>query len=191
MERIQGDELPKTWKTLSESDRDTVLGQLRHMIQELRSLPPPDMEVKSCVGGSLYDSRIPHAKPRFGPFPTIQDFHRWLRDGFRLEAYPDRKGEKDYEDIQAMIAKQDAPWPAPVFTHGDLNAFNILLRGTQVVGIIDWEFAGWYPFYWEYTAAWYGNRTRQWWQGILDSFLDTHAEELKVEILRQKWWGDC
>ena len=89
-----------------------------------------------------------------------------------------------------MITKQDGPWPPPVFTHGDLNPFNILLRGTQVVGIIDWEFSGWYPSYWEYTAAWYGNRTRQRWQDELDKFLDIQPEELKMEIVRQKWWGD-
>ncbi|RDL30769.1 Uncharacterized protein BP5553_10114 [Venustampulla echinocandica] len=190
MERIQGDELAKKWTTLSEIDRKTVLAQLRCMFKELRSLTPPDMKVESCVGGSLYDSRIPHARPRFGPFQIIQDFHRWLRDWFRLEDHPDRKGDKDYEDIEAMIAKQDGPWPPPVFTHGDLNPLNILLCRTQIVGIIDWEFAGWYPFYWEYTAAWYGNRTRQWWQGLLDSFLDAQTEELKMEMLRQKWWGD-
>ncbi|KAH7019747.1 kinase subdomain-containing protein [Ilyonectria destructans] len=190
MKRIQGSVLAKTWMTLSEIDRETVLAQLRRILKELRSLTPPDIKVRSCVNGTLYDSRIPHARPRFGPFQTIQDFHRWLRDGFRLEDYPDRKGEKDYEDIEAMITKQNGPWPPPVFTHGDLNPCNILLRGTQVVGIIDWEFSGWYPFYWEYTAAWYRNRTREWWQGRLHSFIDAHTEELKMEILRQKWWGD-
>jgi hypothetical protein len=30
----------------------------------------------------------------------------------------------------------------------------------NVVGIVDWEFSGWYPHYWEYTSAWYGNLTR-------------------------------
>lgn len=190
MERIQGSVLAETWMTLSEIDREIVLAQLRRMLNELRSLTPPDIKVQSCVNGTLYDSRIPHARPRFGPFQTIQDFHRWLRNGFRLEDYPDRKGGKDYEDIEAMIIKQNGPWPPPVFTHGDLNPCNILLRGTQVVGIIDWEFSGWYPFYWEYTAAWYGNRTREWWRGRLDSFIDAHTEELKMEILRQKWWGD-
>lgn len=48
-----------------------------------------------------------------------------------------------------MAEKQDGPWPLPVFTHADLNPFNILLRGDKVVGIIDWEFAGWYLHYWD------------------------------------------
>jgi len=34
-----------------------------------------------------------------------------------------------------------------VFTHGDLSSLNVLVRGDQIVGIIDWETAGWYPSY--------------------------------------------
>lgn len=41
-----------------------------------------------------------------------------------------------------MAAKQNGPWGPPVFTHGDLNPFNVFIRGDQVVGITDWEFAG-------------------------------------------------
>ena len=37
-----------------------------------------------------------------------------------------------------------------VFTHGDLSSFNIVARVDGIVGIIDWETAGWYPSYWEY-----------------------------------------
>ncbi|KAI9746355.1 MAG: hypothetical protein M1818_000067 [Claussenomyces sp. TS43310] len=190
MERIQGDDLARKWAMLSTTDREIVLAQLRRMLEELRSLTPPDMRTSSLVGCSLYDSRIPQARPRFGPFQTIQDFNRWLRDGFRLGDHPDRKGDTDYKEIEAMIAKQDGPWPPPVFIHGDLNPFNTLLRGTQIVGIIDWESAGWYPFYWKYTAAWYGNRSRPSWQGLLNNFLDAQTEELKMEIVRQKWWRD-
>lgn len=89
-----------------------------------------------------------------------------------------------------MVAKQDGLWPPPVFTHGDLNPFNIMVHGNRVASIIDWEFSGWYPFYWEYTSAWYGNRIRKAWQDSLAKFLDPYPEELRMEITRQKWWGD-
>ena len=42
-----------------------------------------------------------------------------------------------------MVAKLDGSWLAPVFTHGGLNPFNIMIRGGQVVGIVEWEFADW------------------------------------------------
>lgn len=77
-----------------------------------------------------------------------------------------------------------------MFTHGDLNPSNIMVSGNQAVSIIDWEFAGWYPYYWEYTSSWYGNLTRLAWQDIIPKFLEPYPEELKMEITRQKWWGE-
>ena len=44
----------------------------------------------------------------------------------------------------------------PIFTHADLQRKNIVVKksddGTNhfEVGVVDWEFAGWYPNYWEY-----------------------------------------
>lgn len=162
------------------------------MMRESRAIPPPpgSMRVENCVGGSLRDSRIPMSRPRFGPFPTIQAFHLWLREGLRPEEHPNHKNDDGWDDIKDMAAKQDGPWPPPVFTHGDLNPFNILVNGDRVVGILDWEFSGWYPYYWEYTSAWHGNKTRQGCQGMIHQFLDQYPIELKMEITRQKWWGD-
>lgn len=89
-----------------------------------------------------------------------------------------------------MAAKQDGAWPPPVFTHGDLNPFNILVSRDKIVGLIDWEFSGWYPHYWEYTSAWHGNSTRTEWQALLNEFLDCYPIELEMERIRQKWWGE-
>jgi aminoglycoside phosphotransferase len=191
MDRIEGVSLPEAWKTLSIADRDSIFEQLRAMFRELRSLPPPPgVGVESCVGGPVRDSRIPRSWPRFGPFKTIHEFHLWLRHGLRPDDHPDHEDDDDWKDIKAMVEKQDGPWPPPVFTHGDLNPTNILVRGDQVVGIIDWEFAGWYPCYWEYTSAWQAHLTRHGWEDSILKFLDPHPEALKMEITRQRWWGD-
>ncbi|KAJ5948187.1 kinase-like domain-containing protein [Penicillium verhagenii] len=192
MERIQGESLPKAWRSLSEESVEDVLSQLKKIFQELRSLePPPDTAVESCVGGSLYDSRLPYGNPRFGPFKKIQDFHFWLRRELKPEDLKDRERDQDWHDLQDMISKQDGPWPSPCFTHGDINPSNIIVRGGTVVGIIDWEFSGWYPDYWEYTSSWHGNVTTTEWQDKLDKFLDVpHPEVLKMEQVRNKWWGE-
>jgi aminoglycoside phosphotransferase len=191
MERMQGDDLPRTWGNLPEESREKVFEQLKRMFQELRALKPAEsVGVESCVGGSLHDSRIPSSLPRFGPFKTIQEFHLRLREGLQPSEIKDHKDDQDWRDITSMAARQDGPWPSPVFTHGDLHPFNIRLHGDKVVGIIDWEFSGWYPHYWEYTSAWYGNRLSTNWQGTLDKFLDPFPVELEMEITRQKWWGD-
>ncbi|KAK5169875.1 uncharacterized protein LTR77_005853 [Saxophila tyrrhenica] len=192
MERIRGEEIPAAWKRLGEDGRRKIFSQLKAMFEELRSLkPPPGTGAESCVGGRGYDCRIPRC-PQFGPFKTIQDFHFWLREGFNLtdQPKPDNLDETEWADLEKTVAMHEGPFPPPVFTHGDLNPFNILVRGDEVVGIVDREFGGWYPHYWEYTSAWYGNLWRSEWQGLVDQFLETFPAELEMEITRNKWWGE-
>jgi serine/threonine protein kinase len=96
MERISGMSFPEASKALSDAYLANIFAQLRHMIQELRALPPPPCAgVGSCIGGSLHDSRIPRSRPRFGPFGSIQDFHLWLRDELRPEDHPERENDED------------------------------------------------------------------------------------------------
>lgn len=193
MERIRGEELPNVWRSLSEESLESILSHLKRILQELRALrPPPGTGVESCVGGSLCDSRIPDSHFRFGPFKTIQDFHLWLRENLKPEDLKDREKDRDWHDLQEMMSKQDGPWPPPCFTHGDLNLSNIFVRDGNVVGIIDWEFSGWYPHYWEYTSAWFGNLMKKDWQDLLERFVDKpHPDVLKMEQVRNRWWGEC
>ncbi|OAX85359.1 hypothetical protein ACJ72_00248 [Emergomyces africanus] len=208
MQRMQGADLPEEWRKRKWSDEslEKIFAQLRAMFLELRSLkpeasqpPPPGAalvggeggRVESCVGSSLRDVRNPRSLPRFGPFKTIQQFHSWLREDLQPKQFPGRENDQDWQDIKEMVDWQDGPWDAPpVFTHGDLNPFNIIVHGDDVVGIVDWECAGWYPYYWEYTSAWWGNVTRTGWQDLLDKFLQPFPNELRMEVIRQKWWGE-
>lgn len=152
--------------------------------------PPVGTGIHSCGGGSLRDPRLPRSLPRFGPFPDTQTFHYWLREATEVTSLQSITANDIRQDIERMIMKQDGAWPMPVFTHADLNPFNILVRGDQVVGIVDWECAGWYPCYWEYTSAWYGNRTRTEWRDRLIRVLDPFPEEIDMEAVRQRWWGE-
>ncbi|TLD12542.1 uncharacterized protein PgNI_02961 [Pyricularia grisea] len=90
--------------------------------------------------------------------------------------------EQSWLDFQNMAALHAGPWPAPVFTHVDFNPTEILVRGDEVVGIIDWECAGWYPVYWEYTSTVTVLSLDPKWQEIVGHFMSschwdlTHAE---------------
>ncbi|PQE19438.1 kinase subdomain-containing protein [Rutstroemia sp. NJR-2017a BBW] len=154
MERIQGQAITTVWEDLSETSREKIFGQLRRFIQELRTLKPTDGAiVASCIGGSVREPRIPRALPRMGPFKNIQEFHLFLRDNFRPKESKGKREGEDWQQLVEMVTKQDGPWPETVFSHGDLNPFNILVCGDEVAAIIDWEGAGWFPNYWEYTTA--------------------------------------
>ncbi|KAG8630389.1 hypothetical protein KVT40_002008 [Elsinoe batatas] len=147
MEKMRGHPIPQVWKKLSPQSREKVLAQLKGMLDELRALSPPDPnKVQSCVGGSLTDCRIPHCQPRMGRWESIQDFHRWLRQEFDPSTSKEHSHpEEDWRELLNMVAKQDGHWPPVVFTHADLNPFNIIVDGDKITGIIDWEFSGWYP----------------------------------------------
>ncbi|KAK2762633.1 hypothetical protein FQN54_000806 [Arachnomyces sp. PD_36] len=183
MERIKGEVIGSGWIRRSEESKAKLLSQLKQMIQEMRDIQPPEgMGIASVDGGSLFDCRIPGSSSRFGPFAIIQDFHRHLRRGMEFDSRLDL-------EIQNLIKQQSKHWPL-AFTHGDLSSLNILARGDDIAGIIDWETAGWYPSYWEYTCACQVNPQNSFWVNEIDKFIQPMPEELAMEHIRQKHFGD-
>ncbi|KAE8144794.1 kinase-like domain-containing protein [Aspergillus avenaceus] len=69
------------------------------------------------------------------------------------------------------------------FSHADLNSRNILISRGRLAGIVDWECAGFFPEYWEYTKAIYGIiSNRESLESIIrHAFDEDYEEELKVE----------
>ncbi|GMF71415.1 hypothetical protein AFCA_001089 [Aspergillus flavus] len=72
-----------------------------------------------------------------------------------------------------------------VFTHADLHPSNILIDRGRLSGIVDWECAGFYPEYWEFTKLMYGAERFPEIQDIIrDAFGEgNYEEELKAERL--------
>lgn len=149
MDRIQGESLSAGWFERSGKSRAILLAQLKDYIEELRRVVPPQGTVIANVdGGMLYDPRL-MGPSQFGPFDSIQSFHKYLRGG--LEAHPDHTPE-----IAELIARQNEAQnthTSHALTHGDLSSFNVLAAGDNIAGIIGWETAAWFPAYWEYTTA--------------------------------------
>ncbi|KFY29188.1 hypothetical protein V491_00148 [Pseudogymnoascus sp. VKM F-3775] len=182
MEWIHGDMIGHEWTSRTDEFKEKILSQLKEMVAEMRRIAPPGLAVGNVDGGILYDCRI-HGPLRFGPFENIQSFHKYLRGG--MEAHVDHPS-----DARELIAWHDGPWSVPFLTHGDLSSLNILARGDEVVGIVDWETAGWYPSYWEYTTASNVNPQNLFWKKEVDRFLEPMPEELAMEEIRQKYFGD-
>lgn len=181
MERIHGQKLTTAWHTLSQASREKVFCQLREITQEMRRLPPPNTRISNIEGGSLWDCRLSSNLRRCGPFEDIPAFHRFLRNDLS-DAPP------GYPEIEEMIQLHNREWGPPIFTHGDLSSLNILVRGDTIVGIVDWETAGWWPPYWEYTTALQVNIRNLFWKDWVEKFLDPWPEALKMETVRQRWW---
>ncbi|QUC17539.1 uncharacterized protein UV8b_01780 [Ustilaginoidea virens] len=187
MERLPGRSLDYGWAQRSAESKARIFDQLRSMVQEIRKLQPPqDCGVSNVCGGPIFDPRLPKSL-HWGPFRSIRHFHRELRNGIELDAVKDVSTLP--EGLENLIKFHEQPWDKPVFTHGDLSSLNIIADGDTVVGIIDWETAGWLPPYWEYTCAWDANPQNWFWQQEVDNFLEARPHDLEMETIRKRYFG--
>jgi hypothetical protein len=140
--RVPGVPLWLCQELFSDTDCDEIVTQLQDYVSQLRALPNTvnaEMPICNTLGEACRDHRIRSADP-MGPFPDEASFSQCLR----FSDEPSRRGHRI------------------VFTHADLNPRNILVdrvtlpdgsTGWRVTGIVDWETAGYYPEYWDYTKA--------------------------------------
>jgi len=183
MEKMRGDMLCNVWGNLSEDSQDRILTHLRLLIHDMRQLQPTTTHVSNIDGGPLWDGRIPGPGFYVGPFDTQEQFHRYLRRDITqpIDGHP---------EIAQLIEMHKKEWPL-CFTHADLSSFNILVRDDRVIAIIDWATSGWYPAYWEFTTAiTMVNPQNTFWGGYVDKFLERFPQELEMEKIRQRYFGE-
>lgn len=141
MQYVEGQTLQQAWPVLTAEERFGVLEQLAGYIAQLRAL------------GGVYLGRLdgdgvvlPCVMTRSGgPFKTVAEMHDWL--------VRPRWAKPEISMFYHQITSQlGADYPI-VFTHGDIAARNIIIRDGRVVALLDWEFAGFYPEYWEYVRT--------------------------------------
>lgn len=148
MEYVRRETLQAAWiGHLSSAAKKAVVEELAGYIEQLRSLEPPQKEmVASAESKPCLDYRIGYTP--VGPFPNHEEFHSFLRGHNPLDDCTQVFGES----VTLCHARQYRT----LFAHADVCKRNIIVRDDNVVAIVDWQFAGWYPEYWEYTKAHYG-----------------------------------
>lgn len=102
----------------------------------------------SIIGTPITNIRAPNH--RIGPFESEEELNEYLIEPSWLGGF-----KSDLEYHQALDTARDIrSIPHRVlFTHSDLKHHNILVSGSRITGFLDWESAGWYPEYWEFTTA--------------------------------------
>jgi len=173
MKRVDGELLHFTWDRLSQPQRSHVIDQLRFIVEQLRSLPPPQPPSVSALNNApCFDARVAGSRT-FGPFTTVAGFHDHLASAstFHID-----------EDGIKRIRSQMSDQQRILFTHGDLAPRNIFMNGDKVVALIDWEHAGWYPEYWEYVKAKYSHMLDTSWEDSISGIMPQDYEhELKLD----------
>ncbi|PYH41508.1 kinase-like protein [Aspergillus saccharolyticus JOP 1030-1] len=152
---VSGVSLDRRWDMLDDHSKESVCRQTWTLIAEIRAIPQPP-ELKGLVRCGI-DGSVPH-----DPFfEDLQDPPRALKSDADLRARIVERyvyfGGYQYErDLLDSLPRSERT----VFTHADIAPRNIMVDdGNHVTGILDWEYAGWYPEYWEYaqilqSASW-------------------------------------
>ncbi len=124
-------------------DDHPLLSDLRVFIHEMRSLPPPSSGFICGVdGGPLVWARC-FDRQMLQPVESVAAFHDLL---FQQVSWKSRLAR-----IHLIAAPVLEKHHRICFTHSDLNPDNIIVKDNRLAALIDWEFAGWYPEYWEFT----------------------------------------
>ena len=152
---------------------------MRDWFTQLRNLTPPNpAQACGADGGPCKSFRV--APDPFGPFPDASSFNEYV---MRTSPY------KNWERLEKIVPKSYTKHHRVVFSHGDLHISNILMHQGRLSGLIDWECAGWYPEYWDYTIAIYHTKLLVYWANSLGRIFPQYKEELEVE--REMWKVIC
>ncbi|KAL5329524.1 hypothetical protein ACEPPN_003038 [Leptodophora sp. 'Broadleaf-Isolate-01'] len=166
--RIEGGPAGLAVDECSDEEMHRMAEDLRSWIAELRLIKgnkDSKYAITNATRGSCLDYRI--SGNRVGPFPSEKEFSESLC----LGALPGLMHRTDHKIV---------------FTHADLNMRNIIVEDGRITGIVDWENAGFFPEYWEYTKCHFGVRISKRWPKMIDAaFGNKYEAELGIE--RQYW----
>ncbi|TVY35290.1 hypothetical protein LSUB1_G004842, partial [Lachnellula subtilissima] len=166
--RIEGEPVGLAVDECSSEEMHQMAQDLRSWTAELRAIKrdrDSKYAITNATGGPCLDYRI-SADP-VGPFRSEKEFSESLQLGI----LPDLVHRTGYKIV---------------FTHADLNMRNILVKDGRISGIVDWENAGWFPEYWEYTKCHFGVTLAKRWLKMVDGVFESkYGAELGIE--RQYW----
>lgn len=138
MDYIPGTRLDTAWPALSLWSRARVAWTLRRYVRQLRRIGglrpgPLGPRAAKCPGNALSPFRDE------GPFASAAE----------LTAFMNGRSHLRYN---TPIPPQYQREERLVFTHNDINMRNVVLGDDGRVWLIDWDWAGFYPVYFEFFA---------------------------------------
>jgi hypothetical protein len=184
MSRAKGVQLSAIWQGLPLEEKKGYALQVSSALRELRQFT--SSAPQRVDGGPIHDTIIAHCNKRTAKCKSIGATEEWfagmaeeLRYGLSKQHRTDDEG---FIEAKLQDLKVNFPDGAPyVLTHGDLNLDNIMVRDGKIVAIIDWEHAGYYPWWAERYTTFVQNPREPWglinmvWAELtLGIHLDTH-----------------
>jgi len=175
MTGLHGYGIGQKLSTMTDTQIDAAAKDIAAYIAELRHVPnTTNSPFRICnpLGSGILDWRIGDSQRQQLRFRNETEFNQFLTNDLPLD-----------EDACSLISKSHSVQHDIVFTHADLNLRNILVDEMgRVSGIVDWECAGWYPEYWEYTKMHFTVRfTPRWIADVVQQIFPGYRDELEAE----------
>lgn len=175
-ERIGGQTLEEAWPSLSEPQKIDIADQVVQVRKQLRSVTSSSIQCvdqSPCYPGLLFFDLEPR-----GPFHSDQELCNAL--ALKLHHLP----HQVLENLKKRLPKCE-PY---VLTHCDLNLGNIMVQDGKVVSILDWEYAAYFPIWYEYVSASFGFTDMDVeWKKLLRERFGVHGEAHEDA---KKFWTD-
>ncbi|PYI11828.1 kinase-like protein [Aspergillus sclerotiicarbonarius CBS 121057] len=171
MSFVEGQSLDKAWETYDQTTKDRVTNQLKGYLHELRAINSSGY-IGSADSGPVTDPILERYHTQ-GPFDSEESFNATI-----ISAYHAREPRRHIKNfLVGMLSENNHQI---VFTHGDLRLTNIMVHDGHVTGIVDWEYSGWYPEYWEFSRALYVWHWQNDWTDSLMQILQPYYSEYMV-----------
>ncbi|CAH0046836.1 unnamed protein product [Clonostachys solani] len=191
MSLISGKTLREAWDDLQTDDKTSICVQLSQIVTALRSIKPDTPQFIGSINGGTLQDRYFRYDYEGGPFLSIKSYNDWL-----FAAATRQNPEKEELKFPDGLLRDYLSDEGQIyFTHGDLTVGNIIVSGPpgayRIVGIIDWEQAGWYPEYWEYCKLLYGVEYDHPWreEGWADKVMRPFPREIDAFGEYSHWRG--
>lgn len=190
MQRIAGQTLQEAWPSLTNAQKTSITTKLKAVFDELRRLPSPGaycgLDNRPLPDDLFWNCHIDHNSAQEGPFESEESLNCAMLKRYTLQ---NPRGKANfYQKVSPQIFSSHSP----IFTHGDFQPKNIMvwpitpaslaseIDNDMHVTIIDWEYAGWYPSYWEYARALFAcgrfeDDWNMWINCILEPYLNEYA----------------
>jgi hypothetical protein len=156
MSRVKGVPLENIWSQLTPEEKRGYADQMIAALRELRQFTAPAPQ--RVDGSPLWDNFIGMCNTETICKVVPKTKEEWL-DGMDKElraGIAKELGTDDEASIEALVQELRTNFPesAPfVLTHGDLDLANIMVHEGKILAIIDWESAGYYPWWVERWAS--------------------------------------
>ena len=138
MDFVDGECLEEAWLSMNSEQKRSVAEQIGHIVTTMRQAASDQCSI-GAFGGPARDCRQ-ISDYSGGPFANEAEFNTFVLDLLRGTPSLIRSTLAEALNVDSQI----------VLTHGDLTPRNIIVKGDRVQALLDWEYAGWYPEYWEY-----------------------------------------